>query len=202
MVVRDAGGDSESTLLHETAPQWVTDIVVEKTIPKFVKIPFYLLPHPQMVKQERMKKVRSFSSLCSWQFIYFACIFEQDRLVANEFLQCRKVCEHVLDKIFGSESGVNTMISSNSQSNQNDNNSEGSQVPPEDKIELFCNNVVSVSIGYRAVKFVSIDFVNNAYFNFQSVDPNMDLRTVRHFIWKQSADLTFHYKSKPNFNYT
>ncbi|XP_031619690.1 WD repeat-containing protein 48 homolog [Contarinia nasturtii] len=152
LLVRDAAGENESSLLHETVPSWVTDIVVEKTIPKFVKIPFYLLPHPQMVKQDRMKK---------------------DRLVANEFLQCRKVCEHVLDKILGSESGVNTMISNNSQSNQNDNSSEGSQVPPEEKIELFCNNV--------------------------PLDPNMDLRTVRHFIWKQSADLTFHYKTKPNF---
>lgn len=64
--------------------------------------------------------------------------------MANEFLQCRKVCEHVLDKILGSESGVNTMMSNNSQSNQNDNSSEGSQIPPEDKIELFCNNTVSV----------------------------------------------------------
>lgn len=65
-------------------------------------------------------------------------------MVANEFLQCRKVCEHVLDKILGAESGINTMSSNNSQSNQNDNSSEGSQIPPEDKIELFCNNVVSI----------------------------------------------------------
>lgn len=77
-------------------------------------------------------------------FIYMSNVSKtQDRLVANEFLQCRKVCEHVLDKILGSESGVNTMISNNSQSNQNDNSSEGSQIPPEDKIELYCNNVVS-----------------------------------------------------------
>lgn len=58
LLVRDAAGENESSLLHETVPSWVTDIVVEKTIPKFVKIPFYLLPHPQMVKQDRMKKVR------------------------------------------------------------------------------------------------------------------------------------------------
>lgn len=55
------------------------------------------------------------------------------------------MCEHVLDKILGAEPGVNAMGSNNSQSNQNDNSSEGSQVPPEDKIELFCNNVVSMS---------------------------------------------------------
>lgn len=36
--------------------------------------------------------------------------------------------------------------------------------------------------------------------SIQILDPNMDLRTVRHFIWKQSADLTIHYKTKPNFS--
>ncbi|XP_023300008.1 WD repeat-containing protein 48 homolog [Lucilia cuprina] len=155
LLVRDAAGESESTLLHETVPQWVTDVVIEKATPKFLKIPFFLTPHPQMGKPERTKK---------------------DRLVANEFIQCRKVCEHVLDKVLGAEttpSGGNA--SSSSQNSQSDANSEGSQVPAEDRIELWCNDVV--------------------------VDPNMDLRTVRHFIWKQSTDLTFQYKTKPNFSY-
>lgn len=58
LLVRDAAGDSESTLLHETAPQWVTDVVIERNIPKFLKIPFFLQPHPQMTKPERTKKVR------------------------------------------------------------------------------------------------------------------------------------------------
>jgi WD repeat-containing protein 48 len=31
-------------------------------------------------------------------------------------------------------------------------------------------------------------------------DPNMDLRTVKHFIWKQATDLTFYYKTKPSFS--
>ncbi|XP_053962299.1 WD repeat-containing protein 48 homolog isoform X1 [Anastrepha ludens] len=156
LLVRDAAGESESTLLHETVPQWVTDVVIEKTIPKFLKIPFFLQPHPQMIKPERTKK---------------------DRLVANEFIQCRKVCEHVLEKVLGAETtpsgGGNA--SNSSQNSQSDANSEGSQVPAEDRIELWCNDVV--------------------------VDPNMDLRTVRHFIWKQSTDLTFQYKTKPNFSY-
>ncbi|XP_037903024.1 WD repeat-containing protein 48 homolog isoform X1 [Hermetia illucens] len=155
LLVRDAAGESESALLHETVPQWVTEVVIERAIPKFTKIPFYLQPHPLMVKPDRMKK---------------------DKLVANEFIQCRKVCEHVLEKVLGPEitpSGGNA--SNSSQNSQSDANSEGSQIPPEDRIELLCNDVV--------------------------VDPNMDLRTVRHFIWKQSGDLTFYYKVKPNFNY-
>ena len=34
-------------------------------------------------------------------------------------------------------------------------------------------------------------------FNFlylQVLDPSMDLRTVKHFIWKQGGDLTLHYR--------
>lgn len=57
LLARDAAGESESALLHETVPSWVTDVCVERALPKFIKIPFYLLPHPQMAKQDRMKKV-------------------------------------------------------------------------------------------------------------------------------------------------
>lgn len=122
LLVRDAMGETESALLHETVPSWVTEVVVERAIPKFIKIPFYLLSHPQMSKQDRMKK---------------------DRLIANEFIQCRKVCEHVLEKVLGSET---TPAGTNSQNNsQSDANySEGSQIPPEDRIELLCNDVVSI----------------------------------------------------------
>lgn len=88
--------------------------------------------------------------------------------MANEFLQCRKVCEHVLDKILGSESGVNTMISNNSQSNQNDNSSEGSQIPPEDKIELFCNNMVSFPMGITVDLFIINLFTMFIVFLFSS----------------------------------
>lgn len=68
-------------------------------------------------------------------------------MVANEFIQCRKVCEHVLDKVLGAEttpSGGNA--SSSSQNSQSDANSEGSQVPAEDRIELWCNDVVCISL--------------------------------------------------------
>lgn len=57
LLVRDAAGESESTLLNDTVPQWVTDVVIEKATPKFLKIPFLLTPHPQMGKPERTKKV-------------------------------------------------------------------------------------------------------------------------------------------------
>lgn len=45
LLVQDAGGETEISLLHETVPSWVADIVVEKNLPKFNKIPFYLVPY-------------------------------------------------------------------------------------------------------------------------------------------------------------
>mgnify|MGYP003520352997 CR=1 FL=1 len=68
--------------------------------------------------------------------------------------------------------GNGTAVQNSSQNNSD--TSEGSQIPAEDKIELLCNEIVC--------------------------DPSMDLRTVKHFIWKQSSDLTFYYKTKPNFS--
>lgn len=58
LLVRDAAGETESALLHEAVPGWVADVVIDRNIPRFIKIPFFLLPHPMMVKQDRMKKVK------------------------------------------------------------------------------------------------------------------------------------------------
>lgn len=46
LLCRDAGGETEGTLLTETVPSWVADIVVNRNLPKLIKVPFYLLPHP------------------------------------------------------------------------------------------------------------------------------------------------------------
>ncbi len=46
LLCRDAGGETEGTLLTETVPTWVADIVVNRNLPKLIKVPFYLLPHP------------------------------------------------------------------------------------------------------------------------------------------------------------
>lgn len=45
LLVRDAAGETEGVLLNETVPSWVRDIVVDKNLPKFIKITFHLLQH-------------------------------------------------------------------------------------------------------------------------------------------------------------
>ena len=68
------------------------------------------------------------------------------------------------------------------------------------KIALNCGATmwyVVLDPSSKIIIFISLSIICIS----QVVDPNMDLRTVRHFIWKQSTDLTFQYKTKPNFSY-
>ncbi|XP_063987796.1 WD repeat-containing protein 48 [Diachasmimorpha longicaudata] len=155
LLVRDAAGETERALLNETVPSWVVDIVVDKNLPKFIKIPFHLSPHPS----------------CGFK----NC--KKDRLIANDFIQVRKVVEHVYDKVLGAGSdsgsvagGGNTVSGGSPAGDRanTDSNADNSSLA-EEKVELLCND--------------------------QVLDPSMDLRTVKHFIWKNSADLTLYYRS-------
>ncbi|XP_039286276.1 WD repeat-containing protein 48 [Nilaparvata lugens] len=143
LLVKDVGGDNEATLLNETVPQWVKDIVVEKNMPKFTKISFYLQPH----------------GTCNFKTL------KKDRLIANDFIQMNKVAEHVFEKVLGAESGT-VAVSSSPGAEQTDDQETNSLA--EDKVELLCSDEV--------------------------LDSNMDLRTVKYFIWKSPTDLTLHFR--------
>ncbi|KRX34806.1 WD repeat-containing protein 48, partial [Trichinella murrelli] len=152
LACRDAGGENESALLNDVLPQWAIDIVVNKAMPKYNKIPFYLFPHPSF----NLK------------------VYKRDRLSASDMLQVRKVIEHVYEKI------LSTAVSTENSMNANSEKSPGAQSQPsstpavlpsnlEEKIELYCQD--------------------------QRLDPNMDLRTIKYFIWKQGGDLVLYYKA-------
>lgn len=80
-------------LLNETVPQWVIDITVDKNMPKFNKIPFYLQPHASSG----------------------AKTLKKDRLSASDMLQVRKVMEHVYEKIINLDNESQTTSSSNNE---------------------------------------------------------------------------------------
>ncbi|CAH1174064.1 unnamed protein product [Phaedon cochleariae] len=146
VLVGDTSGDTENALLNETVPNWVISNIEENCTNKFIKVQFYLQPHSSvpshLLKQDRMKK--------------------PDRLVANDFIQCRKVAEHILEKLLGDGTASSPGCGDADSSTPSNN---GYNV---DQIELTCNE--------------------------QVLDPSMDLRTVKHFIWKSSSDLTLFYK--------
>ncbi|XP_056629961.1 WD repeat-containing protein 48 homolog [Diorhabda carinulata] len=146
VLVGDTSGETENALLNETVPGWVVSNIEENSQNKFIKVQFYLHPHSSvpshLLKQDRMKK--------------------PDRLVANDFIQCRKVAEHILEKLLGDGTASSPGCGDADTSSPSNN---GYNV---DQIELTCNE--------------------------QVLDPAMDLRTVKHFIWKSSSDLTLYYK--------
>ncbi|XP_077560332.1 WD repeat-containing protein 48 isoform X2 [Haemaphysalis longicornis] len=152
LLVGDAGRETEEMLLHETVPGWVLDVVVSKNLPRFSKIPFYLLPH----SSSGVKPLR------------------RDRLSASDMLQVRKVIEHVYEKIMGAGSEA------------------GSQTAQQDKGDCpaaataaMANEDERASIAEEKVELLCQD---------QVLEPTMDLRTVRHFVWKSGGDLVLHYR--------
>lgn len=44
MLVSQAGDENDVSILNETIPSWVMNVIVEKSIPKALKISFYLVP--------------------------------------------------------------------------------------------------------------------------------------------------------------
>ena len=123
----------------------------------FLQVTFYVLPHKDLGYKS----------------------FKRERLVANDFLQIRKVIEHVYEKVIcnGSEAGSSAAGSptgggsggggGDREHHQQAGEDSGSLA--EERVELLCND--------------------------QVLDPNLDLRTVRQCIWKSTnEDLVLNYK--------
>uniref|UniRef100_A0A671NTL3 WD repeat-containing protein 48 n=1 Tax=Sinocyclocheilus anshuiensis TaxID=1608454 RepID=A0A671NTL3_9TELE len=100
--------------------------------------------------------------------LFKSCVC-RDRLSASDMLQVRKVMEHVYEKIINLDSESQTGGSAAEKPSEQ-KEEEDMAVLAEEKIELLCQD--------------------------QVLDPNMDLRTVKHFIWKSGGDLTLHYRQK------
>lgn len=94
----------------------------------------------------------------------------KERLSASDMLQMRKVVEHVCEKMI-----VNVLEENNTFSVNQDQDETGKasnlmleqSTYPTDKVELYCND--------------------------QKLDEVLDLRTVKHYIWKSGGDLVLHY---------
>lgn len=86
-------------------------------------------------------------------------------------LQMRKVIEHVCERML-----VNVMEENGQSVSNHDQSGSTSKTPrsasdtkpfPMDRVELYCNE--------------------------QKLDETLDLRTVKHFVWKSGGDFVLHY---------
>ncbi|CAB3988019.1 Hypothetical predicted protein [Paramuricea clavata] len=92
---------------------------------------------------------------------------KRDRLCASDMIQIKKVIEHVYEKFFGSESSGTNSTPGNEREPSTVESEDISQIA-HSKIELYCND--------------------------QLLEPSMDLRTVKHYLWKNSGEIVLHYK--------
>lgn len=192
---KDAANELEARYLAECMPTWVTDIVERRQMPKFAKMPFYLQPHPSLnIKTPKNEHPR-------------------ERLSATEMLQVRKVMEHVYEKILNfSEGGTSN---TNSQSPQPPplpppggaamspqppsaanlaTNTNSAHTPATAIVVTNSDGSSGVPICTSGISLASVQSKLEIYCNDQKLDPEMDLRTVKHYIWKQGGDLLLHYK--------
>jgi len=95
---------------------------------------------------------------------------KRDRLSASDMLHVRKVIEHVYEKVVGNENNSNS---------GNHADKEQAGPPSEEELEEF-----------GALAEARVELLCHE----QVLDPNMDLRTVRHFIWKGGGDLVLQYR--------
>lgn len=102
----------------------------------------------------------------------------KDKLSASDMLQIRKVIEHVYEKMMSpSETGSQNATSGHERSSSDErNNSRNTGSDKDDEKE---------SLAEEKVELLCQD---------QLLDSNMDLRTVKHFIWKCGGDLVLHYR--------
>ena len=111
--------------------------------------------------------------------------FKRERLVANDFLQIRKVIEHVYEKVIcnGSEAGSSN---AGSPTGGGGGNSHDRHDRERERDQHAAGNDDSGSLAEERVELLCND---------QVLDPNLDLRTVRQCIWKSTnEDLVLNYK--------
>uniref|UniRef100_A0A0N5A405 WD repeat-containing protein 48 homolog n=1 Tax=Parastrongyloides trichosuri TaxID=131310 RepID=A0A0N5A405_PARTI len=168
--VKDVGNETEAAILEDLMPTWAKEVIEKQVPPKFNKIPFALIPYSANSNSTNNNKNP-----------------KRERLSATEMLQVRKIMEHVLSKLVG---GNDNAV--NNSNNYNPNNYNPG------------NNAYSIGNTYNTNSqnskilinplFSNIENKIELYCNEQKLDPDMDLRSVKHFIWRQSGDVVIVYR--------
>lgn len=124
---------------------------------------------------------------------------KKDRLSANDIIQVRKIIEHIYDKILGRNefSGCQANGTNQQQPNgSNQCNCRNANCPSNQSSSSDQNTSYSTANSQdqdedrKSLAEEKLELICQE----QVLDVNMDLRTVRHFIWKSSSELEIFYK--------
>ncbi|THH15451.1 hypothetical protein EW146_g5015 [Bondarzewia mesenterica] len=168
--VASTGADLHA--LEEAMPMWLLEFLLQSKAPavSITKIGFVLLPY-----QSKEPDAEQLPELLNTA---------QSKLTASRFLRVRKLTYHVQDKIDKMSGNLSTATASPRASPRSsvDTHRTGSSAAvgtrsdghgrtrPEETWEILCNDVV--------------------------LPLDMTLAAVRQFIWRQSAELTMHYRRR------
>ena len=179
ITIEDAKKEMEDSLLQEAVPEWIKDVVVYKNSPNPNKISFLLSCYSPCGLKVNGKK---------------------DRLSANDIIQVRKIIEHIYDKILGrNEFAINCTNGQNgacSQNGQRTCNCRNTNCPNfnSSSDNAAANSTTTSNDADDADKKSIAEEKLELLCQDQVLDVNMDLRTVKHFIWKSGSELEIFYK--------
>ena len=110
-------------------------------------------------------------------------VVKKERLSASDLLSVRKVIEHVYEKIV--LQGLEEVASSSQQGSSVSSTMVPVLPSHRDKADTEQDNDTVAHDALAKVELLCNDHV---------LSPDLDLRTVKHFIWKQGSDLALSYR--------
>ena len=119
--------------------------------------------------------------------------FKRERLIANDFLQIRKVIEHVYEKVISGNVAGGSEGGSSAGSPTGDHHQQAGGGAGAGAAGGASGGQPGQGGQQRSTEEIAEERVE-LYCNDKLLDPNMDLRTVKHLIWKSSSDLVLNYK--------
>ncbi|TGZ60487.1 hypothetical protein CRM22_008518 [Opisthorchis felineus] len=205
-LVRDAAPLNEQLMICDSVPDWIRDIVVDRRMPKSTRIEFFLLPGVREYNEKGQCKIVPLLSM------------KRDCLSASDILLIRKVMDYVYQRLVklaeawtdtnAATTGTNAMPSPSSGRNagtlssyaSGDRFGQGSsadpRVPPMTPLDLPPETFhadLAVIAEVAASSNPNPEDIVEIWCGDQYLDPNMNLRSARHFCWKQSGYLQLTY---------
>ncbi|KAK4468616.1 hypothetical protein MN116_007806 [Schistosoma mekongi] len=207
LLARDASSFSVRLRRCSPEPKWIMEVVESCKLPKPVRIAFCLVPAVIEIDNQGQRRIVPMNSL------------KRDSLAANDVLLIRKVMEHVFQRLYklADTLTINGSLSNPPSPRSPGQNDETGQVIPSKSSSSMPSNYCATSDPQtpamaplslppetlqvdlaKIIATASSDDPNpenviEIWCGDQCLDPNMNLRSARHFYWKQSGDLVLSY---------
>ena len=167
--VRDLAREIEQGLFANVIPIWVVDALLGKTNPKFNRVNFLLYPYNQTQNK----------------------VVNKDRFSSFDVLQVKKLKEHVYVKILNMSQSSQIQNDTNNNTNNFGNGPTSNSISQQKSNSLMSSEKTAnqiLEIANKTIELICSDQILS--------DPDMNLRTIKHLIWKGNGDVLILYRMK------